>query len=129
MQVEELSVEHRDRLWRDSDGDDWKFSEGCWRYRRPGAKADEWDSTETDEEPNGYGPFEQVWERFGLSYECDNDNHEIGCQCPGNVSQLQQVRELANCASWQANAETPQKFHQFLVSLLKASGGFEPDNV
>lgn len=63
------------------------------------------------------------------AYECDNDNHEIGCQCPGNVSQLQQVRELANGASWQANAETPQKFHQFLVSLLKASGGFEPDNI
>lgn len=67
MKVDKLAVEHRDRLWRDSDGDDWKFSEGCWHYRRPGANADEWDSTETDEEPNGYGPFEQVWERFGLS--------------------------------------------------------------
>jgi hypothetical protein len=60
MQVEELTTAHRDRLWRDTDGDDWKFTDGCWHYRKPGANTDEWDSTETDEEPNGYGPFEQV---------------------------------------------------------------------
>ncbi len=57
------------------------------------------------------------------AYECDNDNHDVGCQCPGIVPPLQQVRDLANGASWQQHAETPQKFHQFVVSLLKASGG------
>jgi hypothetical protein len=29
-----------------------------------------------------------------MSYECDNDNHDIGCQCPGVVSPLRQIREL-----------------------------------
>jgi hypothetical protein len=43
--------------------------------------------------------------------------------------QLAQIRDLANTASWQENAKTPQKFHLFVVKLLKASGGFDPENI
>jgi hypothetical protein len=30
-----------------------------------------------------------------MSYECDNDNHDIGCQCPGVApSTIQQIRAV-----------------------------------
>lgn len=65
MKVDELLPEYRDRVWRDRDGDDWKFIDGTWHYRRPGVGSfsgldeDEWESTESDEQPD-YGPFDLV---------------------------------------------------------------------
>lgn len=58
--VQSLGVAERDRVWRDTDGDEWKFIDATWRYRRPGADADEWEDSESAEVPRLYGPFVEV---------------------------------------------------------------------
>lgn len=38
---------------------------------------------------------------------------------------VDKVRDLVNSASWQKDAQTPQKFHQFLLSILAVTGDYE----
>lgn len=35
---------------------------------------------------------------------------------------MDQVRHLAETADWQSKAATPQLFHQFILSILDATG-------
>jgi hypothetical protein len=56
MKVDELLPEHREGVWRDSEGDYWKFIDGTWHYQK-GTHENDWESTE-DEQAGDYGPFE-----------------------------------------------------------------------
>jgi hypothetical protein len=62
LTVPALKWHHRDRVWRDDSGDEWRFMAGTWHYRRTG-HLDAWIDTYTAEDADRdetYGPFTEV---------------------------------------------------------------------
>lgn len=57
-----------------------------------------------------------------MDYERDNDNHGIGCQCPGAVYTLQHIREVVARTIY----TTPSEALKGMAEILHIIDGTKP---
>ncbi len=57
-----------------------------------------------------------------MGYECDNDNHDIGCQCPGVPNTVQRIREVVARTIY----TTPSEALRGMAEILRIIDGPNP---